>query len=470
MSSKYETLLQYYPHPGWVEEDPDEIWDKICMAVSRTFKEERIEPGQIAAIGLCNQRESVLLWDKKSAKAVSKLIVWQDRRTAKKCDELKEKGLADKIKEKTGLVIDAYFSATKLEWLLKDLGPGHDVKDIAAGTLDSWVLFKMTGNHLTDASNASRTMLYHIFEDKWDDELLDIFKIPKDILPRVLPTYGNAIFGCTKADSAFKKNIPLCAVFGDQQSALFGQRCFEAGSVKSTYGTGSFIMASAGRAKILSANNLISTIYYKTPDHKIYYGLEGSIYNAGSLFQWLKDDLGMIKDYADIEKLARGTAYQDSLFVVPAFTGLGAPYWDSYARGMIIGLLRSTGKAQIVRACIESIAYRTKDVTDAMQKDCKKTFKDLKIDGGVSRNNLFCQILADITGLRILKDSLQEITALGTCFAAGLGIGMWKDPQDLGREFEKKQYLPQIDADKRVMLYLRWQKAVARSKDWAIKG
>ncbi len=467
ISSKYETLKQYYPRPGWVEEDPDEIWDKVCKVVCRTYQEEGVGPTQIAAIGLCNQRESVLLWDKKSKRPLTNLIVWQDRRTAKKCKDLTEKGYGPIIKEKTGLIIDAYFSATKLEWLFRELDRKQDIKNIAAGTLDSWILFKLTGRHLTDASNASRTMLYNIFEDHWDAELLDLFGVPGALLPEVLPTYGDKIFGHTHENSAFKARIPVCAVFGDQQSALFGQQCFEAGSVKSTYGTGSFIMASAGTAKISSANNLISTIYYKTPGHTLYYGLEGSIYNAGSLFQWLKDDLGILKDYAEIEKIASGPGYQDDLFVVPAFTGLGAPYWDSYARGTIIGIMRSTGRAQIVRACIDSIAYRTKDVIDAMQKDCGKTFEALRIDGGVSQNGLFCQVLADITGLKIIKSSLKEITALGTCFAAGLGIGIWERPEYIQTGFEKKQYLPQMDADRRSTLYARWQEAVARSRDWA---
>ena len=496
--------MQFYPQPGWVEEDANEIWEASQFVILDSLKKYDINPKNIIAIGICNQRESTLIWDKKTQEPLSKLIVWQDRRTSNRCDELKNLGLENKIKNKTGLTIDPYFSATKLEWLIKNFNDNYYYKkneknrvnnknnaiiinntnsiniknsinnnksfskNIAFGTLDSWILFKLSGNHMTDASNASRTMLFNIFEDKWDNELLDIFNIPENILPQVMPTFGNAIFGFTKKDSVFGHKIPICCIFGDQQSALFGQKCFKKGDIKSTYGTGSFIMVNNGFNKNTSNNNLISTIFYKSFKNEIFYGIEGSIYNAGSIFQWLKDGLGIIKSFDEIEKLAFDINYQSNLYFVPAFTGLGAPYWDPYARAILIGIMRSTNKKEIVRACIESIAYRTRDVMIAMAKDCNHEFEQLKIDGGVSQNNLFCQILADLTGVKIIKNNLKEITALGSFFGAGIGIGLWKTAYDIEEKNIQEEYTSKITDNERTKLYLKWLDAVSRSRNWAI--
>jgi glycerol kinase len=463
VSSRSEPVRLHCPRPGWVEEDPLEIWDKVCLTVSATLDAKDISPSSLRALGICNQRESVLLWDRKTSKPYSPLISWQDRRTSQRCLELRQHGYEKDIREKTGLTIDPYFSATKIEWLLREHGLK---KDACCSTLDSWVLFKLTGRCLTDASNASRTMLYDIFNDRWDDGLLKLFNIPKELLCEVVPTYGDRLFGLTSKEGPFRHRIPVCSVFGDQQAALFGHGCFDAGSVKGTFGTGAFIMASAGSKKTLSDNALISTIYYKEPEGKIHYGLEGSIYNAGSLFQWLKDGLGIIDDHSQIQALASGHDYQGHLFIVPALTGLGAPYWDPHARGLIIGLERSTSKGQIVRACIESIAYRSADVIYAMERDLGRRVTELKTDGGVSQNPLFCQVLADITGTMVIKSAHMEMTSLGACLAAGLGLGIWDSPQDIEIESGQTRYEARIDKDRSLRLYSRWQKAVERAKGW----
>jgi len=465
----YQSIRQFYPRPGWVEEDPLEIWEASQKVIIKAIREPNVNTKNIIALGITNQRESTLIWDKFNGNLLSKLIVWQDRRTSARCDELKNNRYEDLIKNKTGLTIDPYFSATKLEWLLKNNFPPYEREkksNLAFGTVDSWIIFKLTGKHLTDASNASRTMLFNIHDGKWDNELLNIFNVPENILPEVLSSYGNAIYGYTKKDSVFNQKIPLCSVFGDQQAALFGQRCFQKGDLKSTFGTGSFIMMNTGTDKILSKNNLLTTIFYKSDCGKIFYALEGSVYNTGSIFQWLKDGLGLISSYDEIEILSSGLDYRNDLYIVPALTGLGAPHWDPYARGMIIGLTRSTSKNEIIRAAMESIAYRTRDVTDAMEKDCGIRVEQIKIDGGVSQNNLFCQILSDLTGIKIIKFDLKEITALGAMYGAALGIGLWKHPDQIkeGRQF--KEFSPVIDSSLRENLYRNWCRALSRSKKW----
>jgi glycerol kinase len=492
ISQSFEQIKQFYPQPDWVEEDPVEIWNAAQNVAAKSLKKANIDSGQIITLGITNQRESTLVWDKRSGEPLSRLIVWQDRRTSSRCSELKMLGYENKIKEKTGLTTDPYFSATKLEWILRNNEMFRESKEsqrsrgtqgsrwgkrqdggygkFAFGTLDSWVIFKLTGNHLTDASNASRTMLFNIFKDTWDEELLDVFNIPSGMMPEVLPSFGKSIYGKTFENSIFGRKIPVSSVFGDQQAALFGQKCFKIGDIKCTYGTGAFLMVNTGKSGIISKNNLLTTIFFKSNTGENHYALEGSIYNTGSIFQWLKENLGVIRSYDEIEKLGKEVYYQDNLFVVPAFTGLGAPFWDPYARGMIIGITRSTGKKEIVRASLESVAYSTIDVLKAMQKDCRKKFNRIKIDGGVSQNNLFCQILADLTGIKILRFDLKEITALGAMYGASLGIGLYRSITEIEEKIGRVQeeFIPDIDINLRNKLYKRWRRALARSIKWAI--
>lgn len=472
VSESYLPVKQYYPRSGWVEEDPTEIWEASQEVIKRSFLQSQINSKEIVAIGICNQRESTVVWDKNSGEPYSNLIVWQDRRTSERCDELKNQGLIDIVKGKTGLIIDPYFSATKLEWILNN---NKEIKDKAKrgevffGTLDTWIIFKLTGEHLTDVSNASRTMLFNICSLNWDEELLSIFDVPKSILPKVLPSYGSSMFGLTKKDSVFNNEIPICSDFGDQQASLFGQKCFQEGDIKSTFGTGTFMMVNTGRNKVVSKNNLLTIIFYGSDKNEVFYGLEGSIYNTGSIFQWLKEELGVINDYGDIERLGSEVNYQNSMFLVPAFTGLGAPFWDPYARGIIVGLTRASGRKHIVRVAVEAIAYRTKDVLIAMQNDSGIIFSEMKIDGGVSQNKLFCQILADLTGIKIKRFDIKEITALGAMYGAGIGAGFWGSPFQIREDRSFDEYSPEIDDEFREDLYRNWSRAVLRSREWMNK-
>lgn len=471
-TESFQQVKQLYPRPGWVEEDPAEIWEATQKVVNRSIKKSQINPKNIIALGVCNQRESTVVWNKQNGKPYTNLIVWQDRRTSARCSELRNCGYEDIVKQKTGLTIDPYFSATKLEWILRNdrsLIKRAKTGKLSFGTLDSWIIYKLTGRHLTDASNASRTMLFNIFGLNWDEELLNIFGIPSNILPDVLPSFGDSIFGYTYKNSVFKRKIPICSVLGDQQAALFGQKCFKLGDIKSTFGTGSFMMVNIGKRKIISENNLLTTIFYRSDKNEVFYALEGSIYNTGSVFQWLKEELGIISNYDEIEKLGSNVNYQDNLFIVPAFTGLGAPFWDPYARGMIIGLTRDSGKKHIIRAAIESIAYRTKDVLIAMEKDSKIKFSEIKIDGGVSQNKLFCKILADLTGISIKRFDLKEVTALGSMYGAGIGIGIWDNPLQIKEDRVFDEYFPEMEDGLRVRLYNNWSRALERSKKWIIE-
>jgi glycerol kinase len=468
VSENYLPIKQYYPRSGWVEEDPMEIWESSQEVIRRSVLKCMINFNEIAAVGISSQRESTVVWDKNSGKPCSSLIVWQDRRTSKRCDELKDQGLLEFIRGKTGLIIDPYFSATKLEWILSD---NNEIREKAKrgevlfGTLDTWIIFKLTGRHLTDVSNASRTMLFNIYDLKWDDELLSIFNVPKNILPEVLPSYGKSIFGFTKADSVFNNKIPICSDFGDQQASLFGQRCFQEGDIKGTFGTGTFVLVNTGANKVVS-KNLLTTIYYGSDKNEISYALEGSVYNTGSIFQWLKEEMGIINDYDDIDKLASEVGYQGNMFIVPAFTGLGAPFWDPYARGIIVGLTRASGRNHIVRAAMEAIAYRTKDVLITMQKDSGAVFREIKIDGGVSQNKLFCKILADLTGIKIKKFDIKEVTALGAMYGAGIGSGFWDNPLQITEDRDFEYYLPEIDDEFREYLYKNWSRAILCSREW----
>ncbi|MCG9479905.1 MAG: glycerol kinase GlpK [Actinomycetia bacterium] len=465
----FQPIAQTYPQSGWVEEDLNEIWSAACMVIEGAIDQGNIKADSILALGITNQRESVGFWDKDSGKPLAPLIVWQDRRTSRLCKQLKDKGYEQAVREKTGLTIDPYFSGTKINWMLKN---NDAVRDAASrgravfGTLDSFIIYRLTGSHITDYSNASRTLLFNISSLKWDDELLDIFGVPKNILPEARPSYGHNYFGKTDRLSPFKASIPIQCVFGDQQAALFGQKCFYRGDVKSTFGTGSFIMMNSGKEKVNSKHGLLSTIFYSN-GRELFYALEGSVYNTGSVFQWLKEGIEIIGDYKDIEFLASGQDYQKDLFLVPALTGMGAPYWDPLARGLLIGITRSTSKKQIVRAAVESIAYRTLDVLNVLERETNLYISSIKIDGGVTRNRLFCQVLADITGKEINKLDLPEITALGSMYGAGLSIGLWSSQKDIKQSMGYQKYVSQMEVELRNNLYSNWQRAVDRAKNWA---
>jgi glycerol kinase len=433
-----------------------------------------LAPGDIAAIGITNQRETTLLWDRKTGEPVSNAIVWQDRRTAGACDLLREQGKADLIRQKTGLVIDAYFSATKLRWLL-DQDPVIRARaergELAFGTVDSWLIFKLSGAHLTDPSNASRTMLFNVHTLRWDDELLDLFDIPRAILPTVVPSSGIAAY--TEA-SLFGAAIPIAGLAGDQQAATFGQACIERGMVKATYGTGCFILMNTG-APVISHNQMLTTVGWTlqrdmhgashlTTDHL----LEGSVFAAGAAVQWLRDGLGLIRTAADIEPLAASVSDTGGVVFVPAFSGLGAPHWDPYARGTLVGISRGTSAAHIARAALEGIALQTADVMQAMQADAGTPIRELRVDGGASRNDLLMQFQSDILGVPVLRPRITETTALGAASLAGLAIGFWENETALAQHWQcEKQFDPRMSDDERQTRLVRWQDAITRATGWA---
>jgi glycerol kinase len=470
LSESSQTLRQYYPEYCWVEEDPIEIWEATQGVIRKSISRTGNRDINIQAIGISNQRESTMIWERPSGKPLSPLIVWQDRRTSARCSQLIEEGYRELIKEKTGLIIDPYFSGTKLEWLLGQRSIMEKAKkgEVLFGTVDSWIIYNLTGNHLTDISNASRTMLFNINEAQWDKDLLEIFNVPEETLPEVLPSYGDGIFGYTKKGSVFKRKIPICSVLGDQQAALFGHRCFKKGDIKSTFGTGSFMMMNTGNVKIESKNNLLSTIFYQSDSGEIFYALEASIFNAGSVLQWLKEDICLMDDYKEIEKIAKGSSYSENIYFVPAFTGLGAPFWDPDARGTIIGITRSTNRKDIIRAAVESLAYRTRDVLIAFEKDSGIKLKEMRIDGGVSQSKVFCRVLSDLTGLGIRAFDFKQYTALGVMYAAGLGSGVLDGYQQIGEHSRSRTFAPETDVELRDRLYKNWTRAVSRSREWIL--
>ena len=467
VQESYKPIRQIYPNKGWVEEDPIEMWDAVNSVVKHGL--DKVDIDRVKSLGICNQRESTLVWNKSNGKPLSNVVVWQDRRTSKRCNELKNQGLERLIKEKTGLILDPYFSATKLEWILNNENSLLRIAQqgkLCFGTVDSWIIFKLTGLHLTDFSNASRTLLFNINSLEWDQELLKIFGIPSSILPKVMPSFGYSVFGHTTNESVFKKEIPICSDLGDQQSALFGQQCFSKGDIKSTFGTGSFMLVNTGNRIIKSNNNLLTTIFYGSSNKEIFYALEASIYNAGSVLQWLKEEINLINKYDEIETISPKYNYDDKLFFVPAFTGLGAPFWDPYARGLIIGLTRSTSKQDIIKAALESLAYRTEDVLQAIEKDTGFKISEIRIDGGVTKSKIFCKILADLTGVSVKVYKFKEFTALGAMYAAAIGIGIWNNPGDISGLKDIVIYEPKISSKVRANLYKNWSRAVARAQKW----
>lgn len=462
-------ITQIFPRPGWVEQDPLEILEMQIAVARDVLKNHNVSPQQIAAIGITNQRETTVVWNKHTGKPVFNAIVWQDRRTAAYCKELKEFGLSDYIKENTGLVIDAYFSGTKLKWILDYISannPDIKINDLIFGTIDSWIIWHLTGGqvHATDYTNASRTLLYNIKEFKWDERLLQQMNIPEQMLPDVRSSSGD--FGKTDPQWFDGVKIPIRGVAGDQQAALFGQACFEPGMSKNTYGTGCFMLMNTGEKMVHSKHGLLTTLACG-PDGQVNYALEGSIFVAGAAIQWLRDRLKMIDESPDSEFFASKVIDSGGVYVVPAFAGLGAPYWDMYARGAILGLTLGTTKEHIIRATLESLAYQTKDVLDVMEKDSGIELLTLRVDGGATANNLLMEFQADILNVPVERPAITETTALGAAYLAGLAVGYWQQEELAANWRVDLRFNPEMKEAERTKKYKGWQKAVSRARDWA---
>ncbi|HGD6253202.1 TPA: glycerol kinase GlpK [Streptococcus agalactiae] len=470
IASSQKEFPQIFPQAGWVENNANQIWNSVQSVIAGAFIESSIKPGQIEAIGITNQRETTVVWDKKTGLPIYNAIVWQSRQTAPIADQLKQEGHTNMIHEKTGLVIDAYFSATKVRWIL-DHVPGAQERaekgELLFGTIDTWLVWKLTDGlvHVTDYSNAARTMLYNIKELKWDDEILELLNIPKAMLPEVKS--NSEVYGKTTPFHFYGGEVPISGMAGDQQAALFGQLAFEPGMVKNTYGTGSFIIMNTGEEMQLSQNNLLTTIGYGI-NGKVHYALEGSIFIAGSAIQWLRDGLRMIETSSESEGLAQSSTSDDEVYVVPAFTGLGAPYWDSNARGSVFGLTRGTSKEDFVKATLQSIAYQVRDVIDTMQVDSGIDIQQLRVDGGAAMNNLLMQFQADILGIDIARAKNLETTALGAAFLAGLSVGYWESMDEL-KELNATGQLFQatMNESRKEKLYKGWRKAVKATQVFA---
>ncbi|HFE9156469.1 TPA: glycerol kinase GlpK [Streptococcus agalactiae] len=470
IASSQKEFPQIFPQAGWVEHNANQIWNSVQSVIAGAFIESSIKPGQIEAIGITNQRETTVVWDKKTGLPIYNAIVWQSRQTAPIADQLKQEGHTNMIHEKTGLVIDAYFSATKVRWILDHvLGAQERAEkgELLFGTIDTWLVWKLTDGlvHVTDYSNAARTMLYNIKELKWDDEILELLNIPKAMLPEVKS--NSEVYGKTTPFHFYGGEVPISGMAGDQQAALFGQLAFEPGMVKNTYGTGSFIIMNTGEEMQLSQNNLLTTIGYGI-NGKVHYALEGSIFIAGSAIQWLRDGLRMIETSSESEGLAQSSTSDDEVYVVPAFTGLGAPYWDSNARGSVFGLTRGTSKEDFVKATLQSIAYQVRDVIDTMQVDSGIDIQQLRVDGGAAMNNLLMQFQADILGIDIARAKNLETTALGAAFLAGLSVGYWESMDEL-KELNATGQLFQatMNESRKEKLYKGWRKAVKATQVFA---
>jgi glycerol kinase len=443
-----QEFTQYFPQPGWVEHDPMEIWSSEAGVIAEAIAKIGINGKDIAAIGITNQRETTIVWDAETGQPVYNAIVWQDRRTSAFCDSLKAQGLVDKIRQKTGLIIDAYFSGTKIKWILDNV-PGAREKAEAGklrfGTVDCWLVWQLTRGtvHVTDVSNASRTMLFNINTLEWDKELLDLFGIPVSMMPSVRSS--SEVYGNTKT-TIFAHEVPIAGIAGDQQAALFGQMCTVPGSVKNTYGTGCFLLMNTGEKPILSRNNLLTTVAWKIGD-TVNYALEGSIFVGGSVVQWLRDGLGIIRSSSEIEALAASVPDNGGVYFVPALTGMGAPYWDQYAHGLICGITRGTTAAHIARAALEGIAFQTMDIVGAMERDAGVKLAELKVDGGASRNNLMMQFQADIVGASVIRPEVTETTAMGACYLAGLAVGYWESLDEIRKQWKAERVFTPSGAD-----------------------
>lgn len=458
-------FTQYFPKPGWVEHNPNEIWSSEASVIAEAISAIDINGLDIAAIGITNQRETTIVWDIDTEEPIYNAIVWQDRRTAEFCDKLKAQGLVDKIREKTGLIIDAYFSGTKIKWILDNV-PGARERaakgKLRFGNVDSWLIWRLTRGevHVTDVTNASRTMLFNIHTLQWDDDLLKLLDIPRSMMPEVKSC--SEVYGHTKT-TIFAHEVPIAGIAGDQQSALFGQMCLTPGSIKNTYGTGCFVMLNIGDKPILSKNNLLTTVAWKIGD-KVKYALEGSIYVGGSVVQWLRDGLGFIKSSSEVEELASSVPDSGGVYFVPALTGLAAPYWDQYARGTIVGITRGTTRAHIARAALDGIAFQTYDIAQAMARDMGAPLTELKVDGGASRNNLLMQFQANILGIPVVRPKITETTALGAAYLAGLAVGFWKDVDEIKNQWQvERTFEPVPENDDIKAAKAGWADAIQRT-------
>jgi len=468
VASAQKEFKQFYPKPGWVEHDPDEIWSTQAGVAQEAITKAGLESSEIAAIGITNQRETTIVWNRKTGRPVHNAIVWQDRRTSGYCDQLKSDGLSREILEKTGLIIDAYFSATKIKWILDNVKGARKMAeegDLAFGTVDSWLIWNLTQGklHATDVSNASRTMLFNIHSLKWDNELLKIFNIPLSMLPEVRSSsevYGNSV-------GTFASAIPVAGIAGDQQAALFGQMCIEPGMVKNTYGTGCFMVMNIGNKPIESKNRLLTTIAWKI-GNDTQYALEGSIFIAGAVVQWLRDGLGIIKKSSDVEKLAAKVKDSDGVYFVPAFAGLGAPHWNQHARGTLVGITRGTTSAHIAHAALDGIAYQTLDVLLAMRNDSGIDIRELRVDGGATVNNKLMQFQSDLLQAKVVRPKITETTALGAAYLAGLAVKYWSNIIEVKNQWQMdRTFSPQLKSEETLSLIKGWHRAVNTAKVWA---
>ena len=456
-------FTQIFPQPGWVEHDANEIWGSVLAVLASVLAESNVKPEQIAGIGITNQRETAVVWDKETGKPVYNAIVWQSRQTADICDELKAKGYNDLFREKTGLLIDAYFSGTKVKWILDHVEGAREKAEagkLLFGTIDTWIVWKLSGGkaHVTDYSNASRTLMYNIYDLKWDDELLEILTVPKNMLPEVRPS--SEIYATTAPHHFFGQEIPISGIAGDQQAALFGQACYQEGMAKNTYGTGCFMLMNTGEKAVKSNHGLLTTIAWGL-NGKVEYALEGSIFVAGSAIQWLRDGLRMFKEAKDSEEYASRVSSTDGVYMVPAFVGLGTPYWDSDVRGAVFGLTRGTTKEHFIRATLESLAYQTKDVLSAMESDSGIALKTLRVDGGAVKNNFLMQFQSDILNVPVQRPIVNETTALGAAYLAGLAVGYWENQDEIAKQWAvDRTFEPQMSEEERNKLYDGWKKAV----------
>src|SRR5512143_1300679 len=461
----YAEITQHYPAPGWVEHDAEEIWQKTRGVAAEAMATSGVPPGALRAIGITNQRETTVLWDRKTGHAVHRAIVWQSRQSAEVCARLKAAGHEPLFHERTGLVLDPYFSGSKIAWLLERdpaLRARAEAGELAFGTIDTWLIHRLTGGrvHATDPTNASRTLLFDIHERRWDPELCRILGVPPGLLPQVVPSSG--VLGETSAHEGFPARVPIAGVAGDQQAALFGQGCFEPGMAKNTYGTGAFLVLNTGDRRVISRRGLLTTLCCDARGRAAY-ALEGSVFVAGAAVQWLRDEMGLVKAAADTGPIAESVPDTHGVYVVPAFTGLGAPYWDAGARGAILGLTRGAGRAHLVRATLESLAYQSRDVIDAMNEESGVPLRELRVDGGASANDFLMQFQADLLGVAVDRPALVETTAAGAAFLAGLGVGFWRDAQELAHTRRRDRlFTPAMPPTRREELYAGWQAAVAR--------
>jgi glycerol kinase len=469
ISVAQKEFRQIFPQPGWVEHNAEEIWSTQYGTMAEAVAKANITMRQVVGIGITNQRETTVVWERSTGKPIYNAIVWQDRRTASYCDELKAAGHSQMIQQKTGLVIDAYFSATKLKWILDNVADARKKAangELAFGTVDSWLVWKLSGGevHVTDVSNASRTMLLNIHTCEWDDELLKLFDIPKSLLPEVKPS--SKVYGVT-GSFVPDSRMPIAGIAGDQQAALFGQLCTQPGMVKNTYGTGCFMLMNTGEKAIASKNNLLTTIAWKIND-RVEYALEGSVFIAGAVVQWLRDELKIIRTSAEVEELSQQVKDTGGVYIVPAFAGLGTPHWNPYARGTIFGLTRGSSNAHIARAALDSIAYQTYDVLKAMEADSGIQIKELRVDGGATVNNQLIQFQSDILNCKVVRPKITETTALGAAYLAGLAVGYWKSIDDIQHQWQvDKTFSPSLNEEKRNELVKGWQRAVNASISWA---